>query len=286
MSYPPREGRGRAVHSSETQQARSRQVAQAKSDRCRAMIKTTSTGSAIATGAAGTTPIATRAVSYLRVSSRTQIEGDGFPRQRATIAAFAAAQGIDVVQGFEDAGVSGTLGLADRPGLTALLEAATAAGINTVLVERADRLARDLVEGELILRTFRDQGFRVIEADGGNDLTSDAGTSPTAVLIRQVLGAISEWEKSGLVAKLRAARDRVRRQRGRCEGPPAYGARGEEAVGLKRLLEVATDSGGRHRSLAEIAATLNAEGVPTRTGRPWARSTVQTLLARHRAASQ
>ena len=228
----------------------------------------------------------TKALSYLRVSGKSQIGGDGFPRQRTTIAAFAEVNGLDVVEEFRDEGVSGTLGLAERPGLTALLEAATAAGIHTVLVEKADRLARDLVESELLLRTFREHEIRVIEADGGNDLTSDNDTSPTAVLIRQVLGAISQWERSGLVAKLRAARDRVRSQRGRCEGPPAYGARGDEAAGLKRLLEVATDADGRRRSLAEIAAMLNAEQVRTRTGRPWARSTVQTLLARHRAASQ
>lgn len=226
-------------------------------------------------------PARTKALSYLRVSGKGQIGGDGFPRQRTTVAAFAGANGLDVVEEFRDEGVSGTLGLTERPGLTALLEAAMAGQIGTVLVEKADRLARDLVESELLLRTFREHQIRVIEADGGNDLTSDAGTSPTAVLIRQVLGAISEWEKSGLVAKLRAARDRVRRQRGCCEGPPAYGARGEEAAGLRRLLEVAANPDGTRRSLAEIAATLNAERVPTRTGRPWARSTVQALLARH-----
>lgn len=222
------------------------------------------------------------AVSYLRVSGRGQVGGDGFPRQRIAVATFAAAKGIDVVQEFRDEGVSGTLGLADRPGLTALLEAATATGIDTVLIERADRLARDLVEGELILRTFREQGIRVFEAEGGTDLTngSDDG-NPTGVLIRQVLAAVAQFEKSGLVAKLRAARDRVRRQRGRCEGPPAYGARETEAAGLKRLLELAADPSGNRRSLAEIAAALNGERVPTRSGRPWARSTVQTLLARH-----
>lgn len=228
-------------------------------------------------------PTRTKALSYLRVSGKGQIGGDGFPRQRTAIAAFALANGLAVAQEFRDEGVSGTLSLADRPGLTALLEAAMGSGIDRVLVEKADRLARDLVESELLLRTFRDHGIRVIEADGGNDLTSDAGTSPTAVLIRQVLGAIAEWEKSGLVAKLRAARERVRRQRGRCEGPPAYGAREAEAAGLRRLLELAAGPDGTRRSLAEIAATLNAEGVPTRSGRPWARSTVQALLARHQA---
>jgi DNA invertase Pin-like site-specific DNA recombinase len=232
-------------------------------------------------------PARTKALSYLRVSGKGQIGGDGFPRQRTAIAAFAGANGLDVVEEFRDEGVSGTLGLAERPGLTALLEAAMAAQIDTVLVEKADRLARDLVESELLLRTFREQGIRVVEAEGGTDLTngSDDG-NPTGVLIRQVLAAVAQFEKSGLVAKLRAARDRVRRQRGRCEGPPAYGARETEAAGLKRLLELAADPSGNRRSLAEIAAALNSEQVPTRSGRPWARSTVQTLLARHAAASQ
>lgn len=225
-----------------------------------------------------------KVVSYLRVSGKGQVVGDGFPRQRCAVTAFAEANGMLLVEEFRDEGVSGTLGLTSRPGLSALLESVTETGITTVLVEKADRLARDLVESELLLRTFREQGLRIIEADGGNDLTSSSGdASPTAVLIRQVLGAVAEFEKSALVAKLRAARDRVRRERGRCEGPPRYGAQGAEAAGLQRLLEVAAGADGARRSLADIAATLNAEQVPTRTGRPWARSTVQALLARHSA---
>lgn len=178
---------------------------------------------------------------------------------------------------------SGTLGLAERPGLTALLEAAIAAQIDTVLVEKADRLARDLVESELLLRTFREQGIRVVEAEGGTDLTngSDDG-NPTVAPIRQVLAAVAQFEKSALVAKLRAARDRVRQQRGRCEGPPAFGDREGEAIRLQRVLELAMDPDGNRRSLSDLVAALNAEGVATRSGRPWARSTLQAVLARHR----
>lgn len=233
-----------------------------------------------------TVPTATalaRAVSYLRVSGKGQLGGDGFPRQRAAIALFAATRGIELVDEFRDEGVSGTLGLADRPGLSALLEATTAAGIRTVLIEKADRLARDLVESELLLRTFRELSICVIEADGGNDLTSGGDASPTAVLIRQVLGAISQFDRAGLTAKLRAARDRIRRDCGRCEGPRRYGDRPEEVAAVRRLLELAASPDGGRRSLAEIAAALNAEGVPTRRGRPWARSTVRKILARHRS---
>jgi hypothetical protein len=37
-------------------------------------------------------------------------------------------------------------------------------------------------------------------------------------MVRQILGAISQFEKASLVAKLRHARDRKRAELGRCEG--------------------------------------------------------------------
>ena len=57
----------------------------------------------------------------------------------------------------------------------------------------------------MILGQFRDLGVRVVAADSGTDLTA-ADEDPTRVLIRQVLGAVSQFEKSVIVAKLRAAR--------------------------------------------------------------------------------
>jgi hypothetical protein len=45
--------------------------------------------------------------------------------------------------------------------------------------------------------------------------------TPTARLVRQVLGAISEFDKAMTVAKLRGARERKRRGTGKCEGSQA-----------------------------------------------------------------
>lgn len=39
-----------------------------------------------------------------------------------------------------------------------------------VVVDKADRLARDLIEAELILRELGKVGVRVFEAEDGNDL--------------------------------------------------------------------------------------------------------------------
>jgi hypothetical protein len=55
----------------------------------------------------------------------------------------------------------------------------------------------------------------IIPASARDFFTED---TPTAVLVRQVLGAIAQFEKASSVAKLAAARKRKREREGRCEG--------------------------------------------------------------------
>jgi DNA invertase Pin-like site-specific DNA recombinase len=55
---------------------------------------------------------------------------------------------------------------------------------------------------------------------------------PTAVLVRQVLGAIAQFEKAGLVAKLAAARKRKRVTNGKCEGRKSLAETNPQAVGF------------------------------------------------------
>ena len=61
----------------------------------------------------------TKALSYLRVSGKSQVDGDGFPRQRKAVADYAKLNGFELAEEFRDEGVSGTKELADRKGLAA-----------------------------------------------------------------------------------------------------------------------------------------------------------------------
>ncbi len=221
-----------------------------------------------------------QAVAYLRVSGLSQVDGDGFARQREAIQNRAQASGLVVVEEFVDAGVSGATGLYERPGLTVLFAKLSSNRISTVLVERADRLARDLIEGELILRELRQAGIRVIEAEGGTDLMA-SDRNPTSKLIRQVLGAVSEFEKSALVAKLRAARGRKKMESGRCEGPAPFGSLPEEEAVLADLLRLARKRNGKRPSCAAIAREMDRLGNKPRHGQRWSRSSVRQVLLRH-----
>jgi DNA invertase Pin-like site-specific DNA recombinase len=161
-----------------------------------------------------------------------------------------------------------------------LLDYIESNGIKIVLVERADRLARDLMVGEVILGQFRDLGVSVIATDSGVDLTT-SDDDPTRTLIRQVLGAVSQFEKSIIVLKLRAARERTKRKTGRCEGRKPYGYYPGEDKTVKRIKELYRKPHGEKRmSLRAIARKLNEEGIPTRTGAPWSGVLVKSIVTR------
>lgn len=218
-----------------------------------------------------------KAVSYLRVSGRGQLRGDGFPRQRDTIKGYAKSSGIELVDEYRDEGVSGTKELEDREGLAALLDRLESNGVRLVLVEKADRLARDLMVSEVILGQFRDLGVKVVAAESGTDLTV-SDDDPTRKLIRQVLGAVAEFEKSITVAKLAAARARKRKTEGRCEGVKPFGHFEGEPETLDRIRQLRRKPrGGNRRTFADVAAKLNTEGLATRSGKPWNRGTVHAI---------
>jgi hypothetical protein len=80
------------------------------------------------------------------------------------------------------------------------------------------------------------------------------------------------------VAKLKGARDRVRRQRGKCEGRKSYAERegGQELIATARQLRA--NFSGRPWSLRAVAAGLAERGFVTPTGRRYSASAVASML--------
>jgi DNA invertase Pin-like site-specific DNA recombinase len=130
---------------------------------------------------------------------------------------------------------------------------------------------------EVIVGQCVKAGVRVLTADGV-DLTND-GDDPTRRLIRQVLGAVSEFEKRVIVLKLRAARERKRARGERVEGVKPYGHFPAEQAVIDRMRQLRRKPAkGRRLSVAGIAAQLNAEGHTNRAGRPWSAQMVHHVL--------
>jgi hypothetical protein len=153
------------------------------------------------------------AIAYLRTSSPANVgaDKDSDRRQGDAIPAFATRASYMLVDGFYDAAVSGADPIDSRPGFVAMLERIEANGVRTIIVETASRFARDLMVQEVGHAKLRERGIDLIAADNPGSFIDD---TPTAKLVRQVLGAISEFDKAMTVAKLRGARERKHREVG------------------------------------------------------------------------
>jgi DNA invertase Pin-like site-specific DNA recombinase len=217
------------------------------------------------------------AVAYMRTSSAANV-GDGKDseaRQRRAIERYAKAGGMVIVEWFYDAAVSGADAIEARPGFASLLARIAGNGIRTIIVETANRFARDLMVQEVGFAMLRSLDVTLIAADSPSSFLDDG---PTSKLIRQILGAVSEFDKAMVVAKLKGARDRVRRTKGKCEGRKAYAERegGQALVAMARQL--CGNPNGRRQPLRKIAASLAERGYVTPSGKHYSASAVASML--------
>jgi DNA invertase Pin-like site-specific DNA recombinase len=167
--------------------------------------------------------------------------------------------------------VKGADDIDTRPGFGSMIEAIAANGCRTIIVETANRFARDLMVQETGFQRLKAEGIALIAADSPDSFTDD---TPTAVLIRQILGAVAQFDKAMTVNKLRGARDKKRRNFGKCEGRKSMLERNPYIVqAAKRLAEE------KRRSLREIAAELELQGFVAKSGKPFAADVVGGMVA-------
>ena len=150
-----------------------------------------------------------KAAAYLRTSSEANVgaDKDSDKRQRSAIEAYPKAASYEIVETFYDAAVSGSDPVGERPGLAEMLERLLSNGVRTIIVESPDRFARDLMVQLAGHDMLKSKGVTLVAASAPRHFVED---TPTAILVRQVLDAIAEFEKATLVAKLAAARRRKR----------------------------------------------------------------------------
>ena len=223
----------------------------------------------------------TPAAAYLRTSSAANVANDKSPdkdsdkRQRAAIEGFARRAGYELVVEHYDAAVSGADPIDTRPGFKALIEGIVGNGVRTVIVEDASRFARTLMVQEAGIATLAGLGVRVLTSRGDDLTDSD---DEMRVAIRQIAGVLSQLEKTRLVKKMRAARERIRAEKGKCEGRKSLVEAKPEAVALAKRLRRASPKTGERRSLRAISAELAAVGHLNKLGAPFNPRSVRSMI--------
>lgn len=228
-----------------------------------------------------------RAVAYLRVSTDRQAEeGLGLEVQADAIKEWAKASNTRVVATFADEGVSGSNGLDSREALPEALSTVRSGAADGLVVYRLDRLARDLIVQETLLAEVRRLGGEVYSTSAAEaGYLTDDPDDPSRKLIRQVLGAVAEYERSMIALRLRSGRKRKAKGGGYAYGAPPFGYRVEDGELVPEQGEQETLSRARElqeagASIREIATTLNEEGRSTKRGTRWHPTTVARVLRR------
>jgi DNA invertase Pin-like site-specific DNA recombinase len=230
----------------------------------------------------------TPALAYLRTSSAANVGGtkDSDKRQSEAIATYAKHAGFEIVDTYYDAAVSGADPIEARPGFTALLDRIEANGVRTVIVEDASRFAREVVTQELGILSLIRRDVRVLTASG-DDLTNTQ--DPFKVAMRQIAGAFAQLEKARLVAKLKHARDRIRQERGKCEGRKSFAemARANlkdgdsglaDMIAMAKRLRRANPVTHNRMSLRRISRELAAAGYLNSKGKPFGPINSQAMV--------
>ncbi|HET6553416.1 MAG TPA: recombinase family protein [Dyella sp.] len=219
------------------------------------------------------------AVAYLRTFSATNTgqDKDSHKRQQAAISAYAKRHGLTIHESpFYDAAVSGSDLIQDRPGFAAMLSyLAEHPEIRTILVETASRFSRDLIVQETGYRLLQARGIELIAVDSPNNFLDD---TPTAVMVRQILGAFAQFDKAMTVAKLRGARDRKRSTHGKCEGRKSIAETQPEVAALARKLYRRNPATGQRRSMREIAEELTKAGHRNSKGNAYQITAVRRMV--------
>jgi DNA invertase Pin-like site-specific DNA recombinase len=219
-------------------------------------------------------------LGYIRVSSDEQADsGLSLDNQRARIQAQCAANGWELLEVFEDAGVSAKN--LERPALRRALRAMQPGRV--LLALKLDRFTRSVPD----LYTLD-----ALVADTGGEWATIAEhidtSTATGRMMRTFIATIAEWERGIIAERTAAALGQKKARKERLGTTPLGYKTIEGADGVKMLVEDEDEmktvnlvrelhEGGL--SLRRIAAHLTANGHKTKRGGAWEAATVARLLA-------
>jgi site-specific DNA recombinase len=221
-----------------------------------------------------------RVVGYTRCSTDEQaLDGVSLATQLGRIEAWCEIADAELVEVFEDGGVSGTRPLANRPGgarVASLLEARNPE-VDAVVVARLDRLGRDASEALTCLRRFASGSVGLVSIAERIDLSTPQGRA-----MAQVTFVFAELERALIAQRTSDALCELR-SRGKVYGPVpfAYHRVGEHLVPHveeQRVLVRMRKLRARGKSYDAIARALNGSKIRAKQGGLWYAPSVRSVL--------
>lgn len=203
-------------------------------------------------------------VAYLRVSTDAQTTGNGLAQQRAEISAYAAFHGIEIDEWVADA-ATGTSG--SRESLDLLKLQASSGKLGRIIIDRMDRLARDLAVSEALYLFFKTHGVEIVFVQ------QSFSDTVSGTLMRQMCAAIAQYQKSELLIRMRACKQAALKNGKFIGGGVPFGYRKGVSPGVLEIDEKAArtvryifELYSLGMSSVKIAAKLNEMGYTAAKG--------------------
>ena len=203
-------------------------------------------------------------VSYYRTSSSTNVgdEKDSLKRQKSVVHRFCKNNGYEIREEFYET-MTGDSEILSRPKFVEMMDFCDRNDVKTIVFENHTRFSRDLICSETGYVYLKGLGFTLISSESPESFVDD---SPTSVLIRRVLGCLSDFEKNSIVEKLRGSRMRkrsvnkekmilTREGKGKVEGRKSLIERNPEVVSLIRKYK----NSSKKMNDSEISRVIESE---------------------------
>ena len=222
---------------------------------------------------------------YARVSSDRQDIDLSVAAQLRALRDFAGRNGYVVAREYIDEAESGRT--SDRPQFTKMLDEAALpdAPFQEILVWKFSRFTRKREHAVAFKSMLRRRGIRV------TSITEHADDTPTGKLMEAIIESVDEFYSENLAQEVtRGMREAASRGFWVASRPPYGYKRVKVQDGAKerptlvlnppvddivrRIFDMAVNG----KSVLDITRTLNDEGIPTTTGKPWLKTTVHRLL--------
>jgi DNA invertase Pin-like site-specific DNA recombinase len=226
---------------------------------------------------------------YIRVSTPSQeVKGYGLETQKAEIVNYCKNNNLNLIHIFEDRGITGAASDTDededviskRDGLLQLLSVANKIKI---VVMNTSRLWRSDISKVLIRRELARKDCDVISIE--QPRYTIYKREPSEVLINGMIELLDEYERLHIALKLAKGRTTKAHKGDKPAGAVPFGYKYSlnkkyieicepESIVVKRMFSMSQTG----KTVQSIVDTLNSDGILTRRGKPWAKSTVHNIL--------
>ena len=227
-----------------------------------------------------------KCVVYLRTSSLTNVgdDKDSHKRQEQACIDYCKLNRLEVDEIFYDSGISGKVSVFQRGEFKNLYLHCLDRGIKTIVFESISRFSRDSYELEVAYRKLTKEEFTLISVTDG-DFEDDR----VSTLNRQIISAISEYQRKEIVFNLSVARDRKKSSNkgsgyvtlsgtGKCEGRKSHKEQNPELVSLVKKLRRKNWKTKKQLSYRKISADLFQNGIVNERGNRYNSKSIREMV--------